>query len=472
MARVHTSPYAGAWYPAGENELRSLLETAMESSHARTGLELVPNALAFVVPHAGLMYSGTVACAAYRYMKVCRPRRIVLLGFSHHGGPAGVAIPDIEVFRTPLGETRLDSEALEFLRSQPQFQRVEEELVCDHSVEIQLPLLQYAAPEAKLVPLYVGSMSATERDAAARALAQLADAGTIFVASSDLTHFGRAFGFQPFAADDQAATKLAELDRGVIEDAGSLDAEMFLAGLRRSGSPVCGRDPIALLLRTLSTLDGDEIFQETLDYQTSGELTGDFTHCVSYAALGYFPASSFRLSPADADQLLSVTRRTLAQFLRDGTQDGSPPKLTPALRRRQGAFVTLHEGGKMRGCVGKEASRGHLQLTVPGMAISAATEDPRFAPIQPGFAGELEIEITLLTPVKRVPSRDSFRLHEHGAWLESGERRSLLLPQISRERRWSADQFWQALARKASLPISVYEEPRTSLYLFRAQVIP
>ena len=64
----------------------------------------------------------------------------------------------------------------------------------------------------------------------------------------------------------------------------------------------------------------------------------------------------------------------------------------------------------MRGCVGKAASRGYLQLTVPGMAISAATEDPRFAPIQPGFAGELEIEITLLTPMKRVPSRDSFRL--------------------------------------------------------------
>jgi AmmeMemoRadiSam system protein A len=256
-----------------------------------------------------------------------------------------------------------------------------------------------------------------------------------------------------------------------MEDTGSLDAELFLHGLRETGATVCGRAPITLLLRMLGMLPGDEVFQQTLDYQTSGELTGDFSHCVSYGALGYFPASSFCLAPQHADELLALSRRTLAQFLRDGSIGGSLADLSPVLMRRLGCFVTLREGGKLRGCIGMPEHARPLQFTIPQMVISAATEDPRFAPIEPGYAGEVEVEISLLTPMKRVRSRDSYRLHEHGAMLHSGERRSLLLPQVSRDRAWTADQFWDALARKAGLGENVYDDPTTRLHLFRAQRI-
>jgi AmmeMemoRadiSam system protein B/AmmeMemoRadiSam system protein A len=467
MAEMHSSPYAGSWYPAGVGELGQLIEAAMDSSRARTGPELLPGPIAFVVPHAGLMYSGAVACAAYRHIQARQSRRIVLLGFSHRGGPAGVAIPQVDAFSTPLGETRVDEEATAFLRSHPQFRMVEEERVCDHSVEIQLPLLQYTAPEAKLVPLYVGPMPIPEQHAAARVLTQLADAGTMFLASSDLTHFGRAFGYQPFPADGRAADELAELDHGVMQDAGSLDAELFLEGLRHSGATVCGRAPIALLLRTLEHMNGEEIFQETLDYQTSGEITGDFSHSVSYGALGYFPASSFTLRPEEADELLALARGALTGFL-SGT---SFADIESRILRRARLFVTLREGGNLRGCVGTPGASSPLAEAVPRMVVSAATEDPRFAPIEPGFTGSLDIEISLLTPMKRVRSRESYRVHEHGALLESGSCRSLLLPQVSLDRSWTADQFWEALAHKARLPDTVYDEPRTRLHLFRAQTI-
>src|SRR5581483_8566860 len=243
MADVHCSPYAGTWYPGDEGELGRLVEGALERSLARTGPELLPEPIAFVVPHAGLMYSGTVACAAYLYLRARRPRRVVVLGFSHRGGPAGVAIPDVQSFATPLGETSVDAEAVAFLRSHPQFRVVDEGLVCDHSVEMQLPLIRYTASAARIVPLYVGSMPAAEQHAAAQALARLAGADTLFLASSDFAHLGRAFGFQPFPADDKAAERLADLDRGAINDAGSLDPELFLEGLRQSGSNACGRAP-------------------------------------------------------------------------------------------------------------------------------------------------------------------------------------------------------------------------------------
>src|SRR5262245_46165797 len=145
MADIHRSPYAGTWYPGDGRELGRLIEVAFEGSRARTGSYLLPKPIAFVVPHAGLMYSGTVACAAYRYLQVRQPSRIVLLGFSHRGGPAGVAVPRISTYTTPLGDTRVDRESIEFLCSRGQFRLTEEERVCDHSVEIQLPLLRYAA---------------------------------------------------------------------------------------------------------------------------------------------------------------------------------------------------------------------------------------------------------------------------------------------------------------------------------------
>ena len=205
MAEIHRSPYAGTWYPSDGRELERLIESALDSSRARTGPYLLPDPIAFVVPHAGLMYSGTVACAAYRHLQRRMPRRIVLLGFSHGGGPAGIVIPKIACYTSPLGDTAVDHETIAFLRSHPQFRLVEEEGVCDHSVEIQLPLLRYVAPETKLVPLYVGPMPLPEQHAAACVLAQLADSVTVFLASSDLTHYGRAFGYQPFPADDKVA---------------------------------------------------------------------------------------------------------------------------------------------------------------------------------------------------------------------------------------------------------------------------
>jgi MEMO1 family protein len=472
MAGIHHSPYAGSWYPGDEGELRRLVEAGLESSRRRTGPWLLPNPIAFVVPHAGLMYSGTVACAAYRYVEERQPRRIVLLGFSHRGGTGGVAIPKTEAFTTPLGQTRVDHEAVTFLRSRASFRLEEEERVCDHSVEIQLPLLQYAAPQARLVPLYVGPMPVSEQYAAARALAELADAQTLFLASSDLTHFGRAFGYQPFPVDAQAEEGLAELDRGVMEDAGSLDAPLFLESLQASGATVCGRAPIALLLRTLGMLGGEEIFQETLDYQTSGELTGDFSQSVSYGALGYFPASSFRLEPEDAEQVLATARDTLARFLRgDAAEAFAASMAPPPMMRRAGVFITLREQGRLRGCMGRAGANGPLAEMVPRMVLSAATEDPRFAPLEPGFDGELDIDISLLSPMKRIRSRKSYRLHEHGAILESGDGRSLLLPQVARDRKWTAEQFWDALARKAGLTSAVYDDPGTRLHVFRAQVI-
>ncbi len=468
---AHVSPYSGSWYPGRPSELRELLDDLFQNSARRTGPCLIPHAAGFVVPHAGLVYSGTVAAAAYRHIEAAGTSRVVLLGFVHRGAAPGAWIPEVQCFRTPLGDVVVDQEAACKLLTSGAFRSLPEEVLCDHSVEIQLPLVQRAAPGAAVVPVYVSQLEPDARAAAARNLAALIQPGTVLVASSDLTHYGRAFSYEPFPADRGVSERLRDLDDTVIEAAGSLSPGLFLEALRTTSSTVCGYEPISLLLETLASLGGDEIFQETLDYQTSGEITGDFRHSVSYGALGYFPYQAFELGAEDRRLLLGSARRTLEHYLQTGERTPIPPdSTTPALERCAGAFVSLHSGGKLRGCVGRRASREPLHQAVPALTLAAALEDTRFRPVHRGEQG-LALEISVLSPFKRIPNLDSFRVNEHGALLDADGYQGLLLPQVATERNWSALQFLDALARKTGVNYGAYREPSTKVYVFRAQII-
>lgn len=444
MIVSHHSPFCGSWYPGEAKELRRLLTTLEETSEERTGSGFLPSPLAFVVPHAGLVYSGTVAQAAFRYMHHSPPERVWLLGFSHAGAAAKVATTDVAAYATPLGEVRVDTQPLPF-------PRLQEARLCDHSVEIQLPLLRSQAPGTHIVPLYVGNLSAAERRQIAEQLAGLYRPGDVFVASSDFTHFGRSFGYLPFPVDRATPKRIAHLDQEVIDAAASVNAEYFLREIARTESTTCGREPIALLLETLSLLPEVEVFQASLDYQTSGDVTGDFSHSVSYAALGYFPAESFTLAEAEQRLLLQAAFDTLETLFRTGMRKPAPPPTIPAaLERRVGAFVTLYQGGELRGCIGQVNPVDPLCRLIPELTLSAALDDPRF-PHSPLPPAETTVEISLLTPLKPVADHDQFVLHRHGACLEQNGCRSLLLPQVAHEYRLNREEFLRALARKAGL---------------------
>lgn len=471
-ASLHVSPFSGSWYPDDPAELRALLERSFAQSEQRTGRFLPSRTAGFIVPHAGIIYSGTVAAAAYRELRFLAPRRVVLLGFSHHGSSPGAWIPDVEAFRTPLGELPVDRDFAAALIATGKFAPLQESALCDHSVEIQLPFLQHAVPSAAVIPVYVSGLDASARSAAALALAALAGPDTALVASSDLTHFGRGFGYQPFPSDKFAPDRLRELDESVLEAAGTLESAEFQNVLRSTSATVCGVQPISLLLDTVRILsEAEEIFQETLDYQTSGDLTGDFRQSVSYAAAAYCPYRALELSREDGDALLEAARHTLDLYLATGERRPQAPlRDSPALDRRATAFVTLHSNGNLRGCVGRRTSAEPLSVLVPSLALSAALEDSRFDSVQPGDTG-IELEISVLSPLKRITNLDRFRVNEHGAMLESSYHRGLLLPQVATERGWDADQFFDALARKAGTTRDACTRKGTRVSVFRAQII-
>ena len=165
---VHASPLSGTWYPDSPAALEALLDNLWKKSEERTGAFVLPGGRAFLAPHAGLVYSGTVAAAVYRHLERQQPRCVIVAGFSHRGAPDGIAIPDIDAYQTPIGKVPVDSEMAGAISSALPFRRSPESLLCDHSVEIQLPLLRKALPQATVVPLYVGRLDQAARSHRAR----------------------------------------------------------------------------------------------------------------------------------------------------------------------------------------------------------------------------------------------------------------------------------------------------------------
>jgi AmmeMemoRadiSam system protein A len=346
---------------------------------------------------------------------------------------------------------------------------VPEAHVCDHSCEIQLPFLQKAARGSRLTALYVGRMDTAERQAVAGKLSAAWRPGTVFLASSDFTHYGRSFGYVPFPTDDFVATRLRELDFACIEAAGSLDSALFLETVGARKANVCGTGPIALLLDVLQALGGDTVYQSVLDYRTSAEIAGDYRHSVSYAALGYFPRAIFELDEADRSALLDAAEETLRRLRATGERRPAVAAGSDVLGARRGAFVSLHRGEELLGCVGNREGQRPLRDEIGELTLAAALDDPRFRPAAVS-QGHIDVELSVLTPFRRIRNIAGFHLGRHGAMLRLANRSGLLLPQVAREREWTAEDFWRALARKSQLGPHAWCDPRAVLEVFEAQV--
>ena len=143
--------------------------------------------------------------------------------------------------------------------------------------------------------------------------------------------------------------------------------------------------------------------------------------------------------------------------------------MSARLERPSGVFVSIHRHGQLRGCVGCHTAARPFHLAVPALALDAALGDPRFKPLGPDEL-DFDLEISVLTPMKRVARPEQVRAGDHGVYVEAGLRRGLLLPQVASERRWNRETFLAALAEKAGVPQSVFSKPGTRLSVFRAQV--
>ncbi len=175
------------------------------------------------------------------------------------------------------------------------------------------------------------------------------------------------------------------------------------------------------------------------------------------------------LDREESEALLRAARRTLEVFLKTGrTPDiQDAPK---GLRQEAGAFVTLHKGEQLRGCIGTFTSDDPLLDTVQSMAIAAATRDPRFPEVTVQELPELHLEISILSPL-REGRAEEVEVGVHGIFITRGSRRGVLLPQVASERGWDRDIFLDHTCLKAGLPPGTWKEEGTLIELFTAEII-
>lgn len=466
---VTTRParFAGSWYPADDRALTKLVDDLLARAKPT---KLTGPPIALISPHAGYRFSAPVAAAGYRCLEKQPVNRVIVLAFSHRkaGATHGVDVPRaLTTYETPIGPVPIDRAVCDDLLRHPLFSSNPEYGRHEHSLELQLPFLQRALGEFRLVPLLVGRMSDQDYAQAARAIMPWIDDKTLLVASTDFTHFGPNYGYQPF--NDDVADKIRDLGDKAAAPILQCDVDGFVDHLASTGDTICGRGPVTLLLRILSMRGGAIGIRAGFD--TSGNMTGDWTNSVTYQSF-VFTRRPAAIDAAARAAALHLARRTAAAHL-----DGKKPThvdaqtLPPALRANAACFVTLQNRGRLRGCIGNMSATGPLYQAITDNAIKAC-EDSRFVdnPVTTKELGEIHVEISALTPMKRVKDTREIIVGRHGLLIVSGFQRGVLLPQVAYERGWTRSEFLAQTCRKAGLPPLAWKRPEAEIYSFEAEV--
>ncbi len=451
--RVLKSDLAGIWYADDPTRLGREVDVYLDAVDTVVDGKV----MALLLPHAGYRYSGMVAAKGVKQVAGCTFSRVVVMGPSHRMPLMdSVSIPDVEAVETVLGRIELDCELIGRLKRDSRFQSHIMAHLHEHSVQIELPFLQRALGKFKLVPIVCGELDAKSARAIAGVLLDNIDDDTLVVVSSDFTHYGHGFDYVPFKDDIQS--NLKDLDMNAFRLIEEKDLDGFLGYVQRTGATICGRSPIAVLLAMLPQNANVQL----LKYDTSGNLTGDWMHCVSYVsavvtgqwettAPGRPPAAQGNtLSLADKTALLRLARHQIARRLKSRQAD-LDVEITPAMQAVMGAFVSLHRHGHLRGCIGEIFPRRALYEAVEEQAVNAAFHDMRFPRLREEELSDIDIEISALTEPYKVDSFEDIEIGKHGVVLYKGSRSAVFLPQVAVEQQWGLVETLSHLAMKAGL---------------------
>jgi AmmeMemoRadiSam system protein A len=173
------------------------------------------------------------------------------------------------------------------------------------------------------------------------------------------------------------------------------------------------------------------------------------------------------LTAVERGALVGIARAAIRARLGLGPRPPLPE--TGGLGEQRGAFVTLHRGGELRGCIGRFEPEGSLARTVADMAEAAAFDDPRFPPLGADEADDLDIHVSALGPRVPLPDPELLRVGRHGLVVTQGWHRGVLLPVVAVERGWDAATFLKHTCLKAGLPADAWRDPATTLETFEAE---
>jgi AmmeMemoRadiSam system protein A len=286
----------------------------------------------------------------------------------------------------------------------------------------------------------------------------------LFVISTDFSHYPSAD--DAVYLDDETAEAILTKDPEKLQRACT---NALTSGTENLATALCGELAVLTLLYMTKPLK--EISFKKIMYQHSGHSPfGRNNKVVGYWAIGaYRPSENFSLSKSEEKELLHLARKAITSFVTTGSVTNEEANYSGILNCKCGAFVSIHKKGHLRGCL------GHLEGTVPlwqlikDMSVAAASRDRRFEPVTIDELSEIEIEISVLSPLKKINSPDEFELGKHGIYIQKEDRSGTFLPQVAHKTNWTKEEFLGHCSRdKAGL--GWYGWRTADLFIFEATV--
>lgn len=497
QAKTREAKFAGSWYEADASKLNEQLDDYLHTAKGKLSrkvadsqfqdklLDQFPvggNLLCAVSPHAGLMFSGQTAAFSFAMAakeienRKDKVGRIFLLGPSHYVGFEGAALSEDMYFQTPLGDLPVDRQTVEELVDFPLFRYMTDTHQKEHSLEMQLPLIYKVFGPIKIVPIIVGSLeNEMEVRLVAGEIRRFLKDDDLVIVSTDFCHVGPRYQYQPFRSDIRK--NVYEMDKEAFIHLNARNLEDLMAFKERTGATICGFYPLCVMLALLPQNAGASV----LNYASSQDsIVEDDENSVSYMSIACgVPRETELLWGSDASaqpesEPLSVEdRNTLLAMARNAITLASENKsvLTPIeefktrksiLAEPRGVFVTLFKrnpaGRELRGCIGHIWPVRPLAEAVVENAVGAAMRDYRFAPLERSELESLQIEISVLTPLRRVASYNEIVIGRDGIVFYKNNSQAVFLPHVAEQYGWTLEQTLSQLALKAGLSEGAWRE--------------
>jgi len=468
MKEIREPAVAGAFYPDKPEILSRDVKKYLENSKKE---KIEGDIIALVSPHAGYMYSGQVAAYAYKLIEGRAFDSVVVVAPSHRALFKGASLYDRGGYRTPLGVVPIDTElSKKMMERRKEIQFLPEAHSQEHSIEVQIPFLQVVLKSFKLIPIVMEPYWSWETcQYLSSAIAEtVRGKNVLLVASSDLSHF-------------HSYDEAVRLDKIVLNHIEHFDPEGLNRDLRGGRCEACGGGPILSIMLAAKALGANQ--GKVLKYLNSGDVTGDRSRVVGYAAGVFYKIAGGKEKMKEEKKVgvdLGLTeeeKRTLHQIAKTVIENKAKGKAVPdfkiestTLKENRGAFVTIQKKGQLRGCIGYIEGHGPLYKTIEEMAEAAAFRDPRFSPVKEKELPELDIEISVLTPLKKITNVNEIEVGKHGIYIKKGWFSGLLLPQVATEYGWDRQTFLEHTCQKAGLPSNAWKEKDTEIYIFSADI--
>lgn len=459
---------AGQFYPSDKNILSKTITDLLTQAPS---LQIPGQIFGIMVPHAGYAYSGPTAAYAYKTIAESDIETVILLGPTHRVFINEFAVYGKGAWQTPLGMVTIDETlAQKIANYSTNIKNMPEAHNLEHSLEVQVPFLQQIFKDIKIVPIMMLEPSYQDCEILATAISEnIKNKKVLLLASSDLYH-------------GEHYSECKKTDSVTLSYVEKFDPPGLYNALKTEKASACGGAPIVVLMLACQMLGANQskVLFRTNSNDVLGEKGG---YVVGYAASVFYKnektepqtdiqtkADPITFTKQEAQELIRIARTTLQDYI---TSDITPQfkPLTPTLEQEYGVFVTLKKKGELRGCIGYVQGFKPLYQAVVDMVIAASSEDPRFPRVTKPELENIDIEITVMTPLKQISSIDEIIVGKHGLVIKRGGRSGLLLPQVATEYNWDRKTFLEHTCWKAGLPENAWQDKETEIYIFSGTII-